>query len=1207
VIDTNGTWIDGKNFGNFQLGSIHGLTFNDVNGNGVKDTNDSSLPDWKINLYQNSFLIDSVFTDSSGGYSFSHLNVGTFVLRQEHRNGWIQTVPVFPDSYTVQILNGGEHISGKDFGNFKEGKISGMKFNDVNANGIKDENEPGMQHWLLRLARNSQITDSVLTDSDGNYSFDNLSPGTYTLSEQQQNGWIQTFPVTSGVHVVALTSGDSVSNKNFGNRIIPSIIVRKYKDTDGNFHTNTDRIPTKWNLRLYRSLINPDSLIGSVTSSESLSVRTFIAGTYIAVEADSTGWSHIGTLVNGIGDAGQQSVIQFTFNGIDSVRADFINARLGAVTVSKFLDGDGDFRTTGDRTSIPWNMKLFRDSISQTTIVDSVINTPTFTKTNLPEGYYIAVESDSALPWSHIATVLDENNVAGTHNYIPIVLTGGQSRHARFINFNRNRMKIWTASVNCQWDDGFNWEPPGIPIPGDSVYVPDTANCPLYIPSNSVLGTLSITQMESVFVSSGSTRISNGLTVFGLLDGTNADSLVTCGDWNNFGQFIPGNSLVILVSATPQVIRTNNDTLTTICHKPNSNPNSWRTLRVGPSAIQAHIAHGDSYGACDGNDTVQVFYQLQIGGISCGSGGGVQSLNASTAVAKTSLDGNLTVTDKLLLFSDVDAERDTITITNTSVNAIQGTGIIKRGTLKRALQQGSTSAYRFESEQSSLQFDGSGTYPQHVSMTVYPETTAMNFGNNWLLAASSINTATNTITATGVTEFSKWSLGIPRPTGFVPGVNRVYSIVASGGSGYSATLTLRYEQNELLPGISEDSLKLYKILNTTSATVAQGWNMVSIPVKVLNGAKTELFPGASSDAFTFVPGSGYLQKDTLGNNSGYWLKFSTLQSVSIVGEERFDDSVSVSQDWNMIGTLSNAIAVADVTSNPPGIISGSFFGYNSGYQVANTLEPFRAYWVKASQAGTLLLHSTPNAKRQSTNELSLESLNSLTIHDARGTKQTLYFGTPSTDIPTKVGIYELPPLPPTGIFDARFGTGTFVEFTEEKVRREIPIRISSAEYPLTISWNIAGQTTEARLVIDGKEFPMHTAGQASIANPQSSISIRLLPDSRNEIPTSFALEQNYPNPFNPTTVIRYQLPVGRDAVSTGRLSESSYNVTLKVYNVLGQDVATLVDEVQASGYKSQVFDAAVLPSGVYFYKLSATPTDGQAGSFTGVKKFLLMK
>ena len=76
-----------------------------------------------------------------------------------------------------------------------------------------------------------------------------------------------------------------------------------------------------------------------------------------------------------------------------------------------------------------------------------------------------------------------------------------------------------------------------------------------------------------------------------------------------------------------------------------------------------------------------------------------------------------------------------------------------------------------------------------------------------------------------------------------------------------------------------------------------------------------------------------------------------------------------------------------------------------------------------------------------------------------------------------------------------------------------------------------------------------------------------------EIPEGFALEQNHPNPFNPSTRISWQLPV------------SNWQ-TLKVYDVLESEVATLVDEYKSAGSYEVEFNAAILPSGVYFYQLT---------------------
>jgi hypothetical protein len=93
-------------------------------------------------------------------------------------------------------------------------------------------------------------------------------------------------------------------------------------------------------------------------------------------------------------------------------------------------------------------------------------------------------------------------------------------------------------------------------------------------------------------------------------------------------------------------------------------------------------------------------------------------------------------------------------------------------------------------------------------------------------------------------------------------------------------------------------------------------------------------------------------------------------------------------------------------------------------------------------------------------------------------------------------------------------------------------------------------------------------------------------DIKNKL-TGFSLHQNYPNPFNPSTTIQYQIP------------ELSF-VTIEVYDVLGTEIATLLNEEKPAGNYEVEFDGSGLPSGIYFYRL-------QAGSFIETKKMILMK
>ncbi|MFI5251677.1 MAG: T9SS type A sorting domain-containing protein [Bacteroidota bacterium] len=118
----------------------------------------------------------------------------------------------------------------------------------------------------------------------------------------------------------------------------------------------------------------------------------------------------------------------------------------------------------------------------------------------------------------------------------------------------------------------------------------------------------------------------------------------------------------------------------------------------------------------------------------------------------------------------------------------------------------------------------------------------------------------------------------------------------------------------------------------------------------------------------------------------------------------------------------------------------------------------------------------------------------------------------------------------------------------------------------------------------------HLSDMLSVAgantNPGGSL-VKPMTTTKASVPKDYALQQNYPNPFNPATIIQYQLP-----------KESRVN--LSIFNLLGQKVATLVNEFQNEGYKSVSFNATNLPSGVYFYRL-------QANNFSDVKKFIVMK
>jgi len=114
--------------------------------------------------------------------------------------------------------------------------------------------------------------------------------------------------------------------------------------------------------------------------------------------------------------------------------------------------------------------------------------------------------------------------------------------------------------------------------------------------------------------------------------------------------------------------------------------------------------------------------------------------------------------------------------------------------------------------------------------------------------------------------------------------------------------------------------------------------------------------------------------------------------------------------------------------------------------------------------------------------------------------------------------------------------------------------------------------------------------------PGPEVGVKGEPSFEPTLPKEYSLSQNFPNPFNPTTLIRYQLPAVSDQQSA---------VSLKIYNVLGQRVRTLVNKEQAPGYYSVIWNGRddygrEMASGVYFYRL-------EAGRYSSSKKLLLLK
>ena len=367
---------------------------------------------------------------------------------------------------------------------------------------------------------------------------------------------------------------------------------------------------------------------------------------------------------------------------------------------------------------------------------------------------------------------------------------------------------------------------------------------------------------------------------------------------------------------------------------------------------------------------------------------------------------------------------------------------------------------------------------------------------------------------------------------------------------------------------------------TASVNFMEGWNLFSIPILTNNMSVDSLLVERISPVYTY--NNGYQSVDTIKNGSGYWVKFPTSKTLNLVGTSVTNTNINVSQGWNLIGPFNNNVPITSITSNPPNIIASNFYGYNNGYFVATELLPGKGYWIKVNQNGTLALPSTIVKSAVSSNpNVELEKFHRIIISDADNNKTILYL----TNNEVNTSRYELPPIPPSGVFDARFTSDRFVENIGDG---NLELSINASTYPIKIK--VEGIEIRLRDLINGKLFDVELKDGEEVIIENSKLN-KFTIESK-VLPSKFELYQNYPNPFNPSTTIKFKLP------------ESGFT-TLKIFDLYGKEIGTLInDKLNAGTYElkfslDELKDKS-LTSGVYFYQL-------KSGKYQETKKMILLK
>jgi hypothetical protein len=170
-------------------------------------------------------------------------------------------------------------------------------------------------------------------------------------------------------------------------------------------------------------------------------------------------------------------------------------------------------------------------------------------------------------------------------------------------------------------------------------------------------------------------------------------------------------------------------------------------------------------------------------------------------------------------------------------------------------------------------------------------------------------------------------------------------------------------------------------------------------------------------------------------------------------------------------------------------------------------------------------------------------------------------------------------------------TGTMTYYRSPSGANKTKVNNSSAPDMNRVSFSYLTDSLNCKYPTTASIYTAATGGQPVGSLMWWGLKVGVT-NSMNSIPEGYALTQNYPNPFNPNTLINYQLPVAS-------------NITLKVFDMLGREIATLVNGMKEAGYYTASFDASTVTSGVYFAQITGQGKNGQ--SFQKMIKMLLMK
>ena len=370
---------------------------------------------------------------------------------------------------------------------------------------------------------------------------------------------------------------------------------------------------------------------------------------------------------------------------------------------------------------------------------------------------------------------------------------------------------------------------------------------------------------------------------------------------------------------------------------------------------------------------------------------------------------------------------------------------------------------------------------------------------------------------------------------------------------------------------SDGTLVLFDAIRFSSANNLEiitvnnsGWNLVGLPVNMINGYVSNVFPNAVEGTLYQFSNTYELAED-LAPGNGYWLYFQDPDSNLITGAPITNVSISLSSGWNLISGISEEVTIANI-SDPDGIIvPGTLYGFSETYYNTTVMTPGKGYWIGAFSDGNITISNSRTAKTTFFNDLT-DQANKLTING-----RELYFGVSVPE--NEILRYQLPPKPPQDVFDIRFSDNM------KMVESSGIIDLTNYFEKIIISYVINIELEENLrwiLTLDsGYEYELKDMGEIIIDQNITNLTLKKVFSKLLE----YDISQNYPNPFNSGTSINYNI-------------SKKDNVLISIYNARGQKIKNLLNEIIVPGNHNVYWDGTDLngyhvTSGIYIYTISS--------------------